>query len=151
MSNEIKVGMEYGSYSDKMLSIEQNCIASCNDNPSKKGLESECIFRDAATKSLRGNSFREKISYNEYGQPKFSNATLFIDDYEYGVSSRSAESLDKFDYIQTEKSYALDLNGNGKVDDGEIFSGKLDRYAYKQAKDDGDLNKYIQYKNKFTY
>ena len=151
MSNEIKIGMEFGSYNAKINSLSQDSIVNCNDKSEKKGFESECIFRDAETKSIRGNAFKEKIPYNEYGQPEYCKAAMFLDEYEYGTVANSSEKLDKFDYINTENAYALDFNGNGKVDEGEVFNGKLDRTAYRQAKIDGDLSKYLQYKNKFIY
>ena len=150
MSGEIKIGMEFGSYDSKIKDIGSQYDVQFRDK-SEQGLSSECIFRDRTNGGISGSAYKEKITYDEHGRSRYGSAVLFFGGYQYTTSSNKEDGLDKFDYIQTKNQYALDINGNGKVDDGEVFEGQINREAYKAAKDDGDLSKYQQYKKQFTY
>ena len=98
-----------------------------------------------------GNAYRDALKFNEYGESLFVNAVLFQNGYQYGISDKTWEKLNNFDYIQGKTQHAIDLNGNGTVDNNEIFEGEIDRLAYKKAKDFGDLNKYQKYRNEYEY
>ena len=69
----------------------------------------------------------------------------------YCTISKEESGLNKFDYIQGESEYAIDFNGNNKVDKDEVFSGTMDRFSYEQAKSDGDLRKYTEYQKQYHY
>lgn len=42
--------------------------------------------------------------------------------------------INNFDYFAGKNNYAIDFNGNNKVDSDEIFEGKMNRNAYIKAK-----------------
>lgn len=150
MGNEIQIGMKFGSYSNKIKDLSSQYVKHNRDVANDKFMESACVFTEPEGR-VRANAYREKIFQNEYGQAMYSDAVIFADGLRYGTSAKTEEGLDKFDYIAGKKQYAIDLNANGIVDNGEIFDGSFDRYSYQKAKDDGDLNKYQQYVDYFTY
>ncbi len=150
MTDGIRIGMAFGSYDGMIKELGQTC-----DKESKtqknKDLESEYLFREKDSGRIAANGYRENIRFSEYGEPQYVNAVIFKNQYQYGTTSNKKEGLNVFDYIQGEKEYAIDFNGNNKVDEGEILSGKIDYYLYQKAKSDGDLNKYKQYLKVYKY
>ena len=146
MGNVADFGIkEFGSYSGKIAEMADKYIQKPGDNR-KKDYQSQYVFFNPETKGIAGNSFKERIKCDEYNHPKFANAVVFEGDYIYGTSARDDIGLDKFDFIQKGNSqFALDLNDNGKVDDGEVFEGKLDFDIYRRTKENSEpLKNYFE-------
>lgn len=151
MSGEIKIGMQFGTYDGRIEAFKQYCDLKPSAKNESENYESKYTFFKRGTKEIMGNCYRENIELSEYSQPKFADAVMFTDNYQFGTSAKDKESLNVFDYVIGKDKYAIDLNSNGKVDENEIFSGKFDSYAYKKAKDSGDLNNYSKYLEVYSY
>lgn len=144
-------GMSFGSYNSKITEAKEKYDVRTNDYSKKDEYESSYTFFNKGQGGREGNAFREKIKTDYYGNNKFSNAVIFEGDLMYGTMSDKQEGLDTFDYIQAGNEYAVDLNGNGTVDENEIFEGQLDRFSYQKAKNDGYLRKYTEYQKQYHY
>ena len=151
MSGEINVGMKFGTYDGMLETFKQSCDVKQQTNRAQENNESKYTFFKKGTNNVMGNCYRENIELSEYSQPKYADAVLFTNNYQYGTSAKDKKSLNIFDYVVGKDKFALDLNGNGEVDENEIFSGKFDSYAYKKAKDSGDLNNYSKYIEVYSY
>ena len=151
MAGEIKIGMDFGSYKQMTDKLKRKYnTKSTGDN--KKNIETEYLFLNKGkNKGVVGNAYREALQFSEYGVSKYVNAVLFYKDYQYGTRANEWEALDKFDYVQGTSQYAIDFNGNNKVDEGEIFDGKLNYDAYRFAKESGDLNNYKKFDEKYHW
>ena len=144
MTGEIKIGMKFGSYDQMTEKLKRKYDTESRTTNEK--LQSEYLFT-SKKKSIVGNAYREALAFDSYGNSKFVDAVLFYNDYQYGVTAKEWNKLNDFDYIQGKSEHAVDINGNGIVDDGEIFKDNLDRDAYKKAKESGDIKNY----QKFLY
>lgn len=147
MAGELS-GLQFGTYTGMISDLKKTYDVRPVQNPEQNGNQHEFRFWDKNTDKIRGNGFKEIIEFSEHKQPKYANAVIFKDGLQYGTKAKDEKGLNIFDYIAGKNEYAIDLNGNGKVDNNEIFSGKIDLYAYKQAKESGDLNNYSEYLNK---
>ena len=145
MSGDL-LNLQFGSYNGMVSEFKRNYDFKANDNK-----ESAFTIYEKGTKKVAGNGYRENITYSEYSQPQYADAIIFKGKYTYGTSAKNEEGLDKFDFIIGKNEYAIDINGNGKVDSDEIFSGKFDRYSYRKAKEEGDLKKYKQIYEQYKY
>ncbi len=140
MAGDITVGMDFGSYNQMTEKMKRKYKTdSRTDN---KTLESEYLFFKHDKKQVVGNAYREALQFNEYGESKLVNAVLFQKGLQYGTSDDTWEKLNKFDYIQGNSQYAIDLNKNGKVDKEEIFDGRINWYSYKKCKQEGSFDNY---------
>ncbi len=144
-------GMEFGSYNAKIEEFKVKYNAKPNNSSKKDEYESAYTFFGKGQSRVKGNAFREKIKTDHYGNNKFSCAIIFEGNLMYCTISKEESGLNKFDYIQGESEYAIDFNGNNKVDKDEVFSGTMDRFSYEQAKSDGDLRKYTEYQKQYHY
>ena len=144
-------GMSFGSYNAKIDEFKGKYNTKPDDSLKKDEYESAYIFFDKGQGGIEGNAFREKIKTDHYGNNKFSNAVIFEGDLMYGTMSKEEAGLNKFDYIQGRSEYAIDFNGNNKVDADEVFEGQIDRFSYQQAKNDGDLRKYTEYQKQYHH
>jgi len=143
----IQVGLSFGSYSDKVNNYKNEYTVKFDQNAKQDGNKSKFTLFKKGTLIPVGNGYKELIRYSEYSQPQYVNSIIFKGNLQYGGYGKSDKQLDKFDYIVNEKKnqFAIDLNGNNKVDENEIFSGQFDIDAYRSSKKDGDLNKYKYY------
>ena len=152
MGDESSFGIKlFGSYSSKIEEMSGKYNAKPIDNP-KNNNQSEYVFFDREGSNV-GHAYRENIKYDGYNQPLNADAVVFDGDIMFGTTANDEAGLDKFDYIVKGNSqYAIDLNGNGIVDeDSELFNGKFDINIYRKAKADGKLSQYKQYLNIYKY
>lgn len=152
MAGEL-LGLQFGTYSGMVKDLKKNYKIVPDSNAKLKRNQHEFTFFHKNTGKIAGNGFKGLIEYNEYSVPQYTNSVIFKGNLQYGTIANTEESLDKFDYIQNNnwKEYAIDLNGNGKVDNNEIFSGIISTDAYIKAKKDGDLSKYNNYIKQYNY
>lgn len=144
-------GMTFGSYSAKLEELKEKYKTKPNDSSKTQEYESAYVFYDKGKKGIKGNAFREKIYADKFNNPKYANAVIFEGDLMFGTMSKEKENFDTFDYIQAKDEYAVDINGNGIVDDNEVFEGQLDTDAYKKAKNQGNLKKYEVFLKEYIY
>ena len=147
MSGEFTIGMKFGSYDKKTSELGKKYNTESRTNNRK--MQSEYLYT-SKKKGIVGNAYREAMQFDDYGNAKYVDAVLFFNNYQYGVRAKEWENLDKFDYIQGASEHAVDLNENGKVDEGEIFEGRIDLKAYEKAKESGSLSKYAEFLKQFT-
>ena len=138
MSNpDIKVGMQFGTFGDAINQVKK--IAKESNQSVKKGVGSQSLYISTesgyGTKKPTLNSHPVFAMYdtNMWSIPAHSE-TEFV--AEYDGFHRTGECKTpkqnnlnyfndkKFTRIETEKYYAIDKNGNGIVDKGEIFDSK---------------------------
>lgn len=145
MSNEINVGMKFGTYDAKVEECGKRLKCESDTECYKMGLESSYDFKDYVSGEKKAAAVRSAVSKHK-NLVFFATAYFTEGSYSWGTSAKVQSGwLNKFDYIETQNQHAVDLNNNGQVDDGEIFSGKLNEEAYDKAKESGDLNNYINY------
>jgi hypothetical protein len=151
MAGELS-GLSFGTYDGMVKDLKKDYRLVPDQNAKLKGNKHGFNLFDKEGR-VAGNGFKGNIKNNEYSVPQYTNAVIFRGNLQYGTSANNEEDLNKFDYISNNngKEYAIDLNGNGKVDDNEIFSGRIDFSAYLHAKKDGDLNKYKDYLEQHNY
>ena len=142
-------GMTFGSYNSKIDEAKKKYNVEPNDESKK--YESSYTFFGKEHNGIKGSAFREKIKLDIFNNPQYANAAIFEGDLMFGTMSKEKEGLDTFDYIQAKDEYAIDIDGNGVVDDNEVFEGQLDIDAYKKAKNQGSLKKYEIYKKEYIY
>ena len=146
MAGEITPYMAFGSYNESVNEYkEKYSVYKSQNRKTNENLESEFVFCEKGSRRVVANAYREKIEYAKSGIPRNASAIFFKNGLMYGTSSNDASKLDKFDFIQAKDKYAVDLNGNGTVESNEIFSGRLNRSAYEDAKNNGKLEKYKEY------
>ena len=150
MTGEIKVGMSFGTYDGMIEELKGNCITDKKDYSAQTDYESEYVFRDKYTGIFK-NGYRENIRHNDKGVSLFSNSVIFNGEYQHGTTAKTEKDLNKFDYIQGESQFALDIDGDGKVNENEIFDGKIDYHIYKKAKESGSLGNYQSLLKTYKY
>ncbi len=152
MTDGIKVGMAFGRYDEMVQELSKTCNTEKKSYSEKTDYESEYVFKDKKTGNFK-NGFRENIRKSAQSTPLFSNSVIFNGEYQHGTTANNAEELNVFDYIQTKDSsqFALDINGDGIVNENEIFKGKLDYFVYKRAKESGNLANYNNFLNIYKY
>ena len=134
MAGEITTKMSFSTYDDMVSDLSQKYNRQPVSKPDTKRNEAECLFIDREIGNIKAHAFRENMQFTRFGTPKYANAVIFNNNLQYGTCSKTRAGLNVFDYIQGKTQYALDLNGNNKVDEDEIFDGKLDRYVYKKGR-----------------
>lgn len=150
MAGEL-LGLQFGTYTGMIREIGNNYDIKFATQSKQKGNQNEFKYYDKNTNHIRGNGYKEAISFSEYNQPLYADSVIFKNGLQYGTSSKDNKKLDTFDYIVDKDKFAIDLNGNGKVDANEIFAGKFDQYVYKKAKDSGDLSNYNKYLKDYNH
>lgn len=148
MAGEL-LGLQFGTYSGVLNELKQKYDVRFKSNSQQKDNRSEFTLYEKNTNRSKGNGYKGGICFDEYNQPKYTDAVIFKDGYQYGTSAKDEKNLDVFDYIVGKDEYAIDLNGDNKVEKGEIFNGQFDVYAYRKAKASGDLKNYTQYLKAF--
>ena len=144
MAGEIKVGMSFGTYDATVESRSNKYHNGFDaDDSCRRHIQSSYKFKDLVTGEIKATALRDYGSKGYYCFASFSEGS-----YTWGTTALADKNgllLNKFDFIETGSQHAVDLNGNGKVDDGEIFSGRLNNDAYNKAKESGDLKNYVDY------
>ena len=104
---KVQSGMKYGSY---MPSKKKYPNAHITDNQNVRSIKNDFLITDKREMKL-GN-------------------------FVFGVEAETNRGfqIDNFDYLAGKGNYAIDFNGNHKVDSDEIFKGKMNPNAYIEAK-----------------
>ena len=156
MVGEIKAGMKFGNYKGTINLFEKSCTrTSQSQRYYCEASKREYTQRSDTYRDLLKNNIRAVAEYTE--EPDFYKGKsvdrvsryLKMGSYLFGSTNLKNEEINNYDYIKSYKSnqHAVDLNGNGLVDNDEIFSGELDTDAYDKAKqEDGTLKNYSQYR-----
>ena len=127
--SKIKIGMQFRSYSQELANHNKKTML----KDSEHGLYRQGKTTTSKDKQVKETSlFNDKnLSFDEMASDNKTtrfDVTRHCDDtgektrYEMSEDGlKYSGSTDKFDRIDTAENYAVDLNKNGVVDEGEIF------------------------------
>lgn len=128
MGTEIQVGMTFGTFSASVNHFRKKYDSEYVENTASviSGKEIAYNFTDKKTNQhkiaayqgfgLDGDGRWKAVSIIQMGSYTFSKETNNL------IPGKIAKSVNKFNRIDTTTHYAIDINGNGKVDRDEIFS-----------------------------
>lgn len=127
MGNGIRIGTRFGSFNASVQNFSSKYDTDYVENTAsiKDGKEVAYIFSDKKSKKekitayqgygIDGNGSRKAFSIIQMGNYTFSRERHNLNKDEI------LKSVNKFNRIDTPTHYAIDINKNGKVDDGEVF------------------------------
>ena len=128
MEPKITVGMEFGTYSKTLAKLRERFEEIKENYPKLDKLtlskESYKYYKPIDYPNEVSESASKKVSIylkddNTYEKRYVINANF--DGFSYSNRGNTKNDDDKFTFINTDTQMALDRNGNGIVDEGEIY------------------------------
>lgn len=111
---EPKIGMKFGNYAHVLSNARKNgLIKKISSYTTKDGGKVTDIF-------MKDGSYMSKTDYYSCGFIKLTKVSYATENFMYTGSSTYNRDYTAFTEIYGEGSRAIDLNGNGIVDKGEI-------------------------------
>ena len=128
MEPKITVGMEFGTYSKTIAKLRERFEEFKDESPKRENLviskESYKYYRPIDYPNEVSATASKKVSIyliNDSTYEKRYSINANFDGFSYSNRGNTKNDDDRFTFINTNTQMAYDKNGNGIVDDGEIY------------------------------